>query len=159
MGKEAIDAKSYVRVPPVTRPRSLLACLQTDWKRAWSSTTSVVLKSQLAEDGRAVVVIRSWRYEVTMVFTGLANRDNKYTTLLKSLREKGQLARRDHVASLAIFQDFVWNPVDPRHDRFQSGDRVLISIASPIRIKRRNHKPIRLPVPLAIWPSTYAYPS
>ena len=146
MGKEAFGTNWSTRRAIAPVRQSFLANMRGDWKKAWNTRESVVLKSQLVEDGRVIVnIIKSSRLQVTMVCMGLANEGNRYTKLLGTLKRQGHLARWDRVLTVAILQDLTWSPIDHRHARFNSGDHVLLTLAPSSRLKRR--LPIRTPTP------------
>ena len=102
--------------------------LQKELTKQWSLKQGVVSQLQVIEDGYAVIVVRNSILDTTIVCKGLANQGNSYGYIMKLLRLKGFVSKREKVDSVFVKNALAWEAADPVKETFRSGDHLLMVV-------------------------------
>ena len=137
MGKEITGAKRCIYAAKAKENVASRPNIQKELSKQWTCNQGVVSKLELAEDGHAVVIIRTKLADTTAICKGLANEGNNYYVLTRLLRLKGLIAKQGRPGVFFTRKGFVWETVDVNKDSFRSGDCLMLIVNRiPMGIKK-----------------------
>ena len=128
MGKEIEGCKRVVDSAKVKIQHLTKAKLQDELAKQWSSNQGIVSKLELAEDGYAIVIVRTEFTDTTVLCRGMANEANTYAYLSKILQQKDLITNKGNPGSFFLRKGFVWETVNPQKDTFRSGNCIMLVV-------------------------------
>ena len=98
--------------------------------KAWTNVASL---NDISEQGNVLVIVRVLTKETALWCSGVANEGNSFCSLLLMLKSGGFIPEEVHDFCFYRCVDFLWLPVEPVYDLYNSGDSILLLIEeSPV---------------------------
>ena len=148
MGKETCYEMHLQRCVKLDKPiqsPSFLTRTQLDKELSdnWASINGTVLQTEVKENGKIVVIVRSRGEERYLVCSGFANTGNKCAKLVEKLRETKVVSKLACIKHFLALKEYMWCSVEVATSFFDSGDSFLIIIGNRGRTTERKSKRAR----------------
>ncbi len=152
MGKETCSepsARKHAKSdkPAASRQHFTREQLDEEAAQCWASARGAVLQSQVKEDGKVIVIIRSEEKYVYYLCSGFAGNGNKFTALYQRLVDTDTISKTAVITNLFSYKDSIWNAAEMESAQFDSGDTFMLIIrncaAAECPKRRKEIKPQR----------------
>ena len=127
MGKENAEMKRTSEAGKMPVRLISKQNLYKELAKQWSSKNGFASKKDIAEDGYAMVIVRTAKRDIPVTCKGLSNEGNTFDHLLNLLEEKGIILNHNIDCTFFTRRGFSWEIADRTKARFRSGDVLLMT--------------------------------